>query len=60
MTYLDQLLSGYTQGLAGNQPLSIQALHAALAETDDPWQRGVLLGLLAKTLATRARDWSQH
>ena len=52
MTYLDQLLSGYKQGLDGNQPLSIYALHKALAKTVDPWQRGVLLGLLAKTELT--------
>jgi len=52
MTYLDELLAGYRQGLADNPPQPIQALRAALAEADDPRQRGTLLGLLAKTLVT--------
>jgi len=41
-------------GVGGNQSLSIYALHRPRAKTVDPWQRGVLLGLLAKTLAARA------
>jgi len=54
MTYLDELLAGYRQGLASNPTQAIQALRAALAETDEPRQRGTLLGLLAKALAIRA------
>lgn len=51
MTYLEQLLAGYQQGLAGSSLWSIQALRVALAETDDAWQRGRLLGFIAQTLA---------
>jgi hypothetical protein len=53
VTYLDELLAGYQQGLAGNPLWSIQALRVALAETDDAWQRGRLLGFIARTLAVR-------
>jgi hypothetical protein len=53
VTYLDELLAGYQQGLAGNPLRPIQALRAALAETDDARQRGRLLGLIAQTLAAR-------
>jgi hypothetical protein len=58
MTYLDELLAGYPQGLTSNPTKAIQALHAALAETDEPRQRGTLLGLLAKALAIGARSSS--
>lgn len=58
MTYLDELLAGYEQGLAGNPLLPIQALRAALAETDDVRQRGRLLGLIAQTLAERVDNRS--
>jgi hypothetical protein len=51
MTYLDELLAGYQQGLAGNPLLPVQALRATLAKTDDARQRGRLLGLIAQTLA---------
>lgn len=54
MTYLDDLLAGYRQGLVDNAPHPIQALRAALFETDDPMRRGALLGLLAQALASRA------
>ena len=54
MTYLDELLAGYRQGLVDNAPQAIQALRAALAGTDEPRQRGALLGLLAQALAIRA------
>ena len=60
MTYLDEQISGYMHGVAGNQSLSIYALHRPRAKTVDLWQRGVLLGLLAKTLAARALNSSQH
>lgn len=53
MTYLDELLTGYKEGLAGNPAGSIQALRATLAETSDARQRGVLLGLIALTLVAR-------
>jgi hypothetical protein len=51
MTYLDELLAGYQQGLAGNPLLPIEVLRATLAKTDDARQRGRLLGLIAQTLA---------
>jgi len=60
MTYPDQLLSGYKQGEGGNQPVPISALQRPLANTVDPWQCGVPLGLLAETLAADALDSSQH
>ncbi len=53
MTYLDELLAGYQQGLAGNPLTPIQALRAALADTDDAQQRRRLLGLIAQKLAER-------
>jgi hypothetical protein len=53
VTYLDELVDGYQQGLAGNPLRSIQALRAALAETGDARQRGRLLGLIAQTLSGR-------
>jgi hypothetical protein len=53
VTYLDELLAGYQQGLAENPSQPIQALRTALAEADDAQQRGVLLGLIAQTLAER-------
>jgi hypothetical protein len=52
VSYVDELLTGYRQGLASNSPHSIKDVRAALAEADDPRQRGTLLGLLAKELAT--------
>jgi len=55
MTYLDELLAGYRQGLDGHPPQAIQELRTALAETHEPRKRGTLLGLLAKALAIRAR-----
>lgn len=58
MTYLDELLAGYQQGLARYPPQSIQALRTALAETDDARQRGMLLGLIAQILAERVRNQS--
>jgi hypothetical protein len=54
VTYLDEFLAGYRQGLAGSPPQPIQALRAALAEAADPRQRGALLGLLANALAVGA------
>lgn len=58
MTYLDELLIGYQQGLAGSPLRSIQALRVALAETDDARQRGRLLGLIAQMLAGRTTNHS--
>jgi hypothetical protein len=58
VTYLDELLVGYQQGLARNPLLPIQALRATLAETDDARQRGRLLGLIAQTLAERVENRS--
>jgi hypothetical protein len=58
MTYLEKLLAGYRQGLAGKPLRPIQALRAALAETDDAWQRGKLLGLIAQRLAERVGNHS--
>ena len=60
MTYLDELLIGYRQGLADKPPRAIQDLRVALAETDDPRRRGALLGLLATALSVRSRDPLQH
>jgi hypothetical protein len=61
MTYLDELLAGYRQGLASNPTQAIQALRAALAETHEPRQRGILLGLLAQALAgRRCQEQLQH
>lgn len=60
MTYLDELLVGYQQGLAGNPIRPIQALRAALAETDDARQRGMLLGLIARVLAERVDSRPPH
>jgi hypothetical protein len=51
MTHLERLLAGYQHGLADTSPSAIQALRANLAETNDSWQRGVLLGRLATALA---------
>ncbi len=50
MSYLDELLSGYREGLAIDAPQPIQAVRAALTEADDPRQRGSLLGVLATAL----------
>jgi hypothetical protein len=58
VTYLDELLVGYQQGLAGNPLWPIQALRVALEKTDDARQRGRLLGLIAQTLAERANNRS--
>jgi hypothetical protein len=58
VTYLDELLVGYQQGLGGNPLRPIQALRAALAETNDARQRGRLLGLIALTLAERVDNRS--
>jgi hypothetical protein len=56
MTYLDELVAGYRQGLASNPTQAIQALRATLAATNEPRQRGTLLGLLAKALAVGAES----
>jgi hypothetical protein len=58
MTYLDELLAGYRQGLDDDPPSAIQAVHSALAETNEPRQRGALLGLLANALVIRAAHQS--
>ena len=56
MSYLDELLSGYREGLVGEPPQPIQAVRAALTAADDPRQRGALLGLLARALAAHASN----
>ena len=58
MAYLEELLAGYRRGLAGKPSQPIQSLRAALAETDDAWQRGRLLGLIAQRLAERVGSHS--
>jgi hypothetical protein len=58
VSYLDELLAGYQQGLADDQPQPVQALQAALAEASNPLRRGALLGLLAQSLKDRASSGS--
>ncbi len=58
MSYLDELLAGYRQGLKNNPRQPMQILRAGLAEASDPRQRGTLLGLLAQALAARASNHS--
>ena len=58
MSYLDELLAGYQQGLADDPLEPVQGLRAALAEASDPRRRGALLGLLAQSLTGRASSRS--
>jgi hypothetical protein len=58
VSYLNELLTGYRQGLADGPPKPARAVQVALGEADDPRQRGALLGLLAKALAARAGEYT--
>ena len=58
MSYLDELLAGYRQALAGKPQQPIEGLRAALATADDPRQRGALLGLLALAMAASGHAYS--
>ena len=51
MSYLDELLAGYRQGLAYDRPTPIAAARVALNCAVDPNQRGRLLAVVAKALA---------
>jgi hypothetical protein len=53
VSYLDELLAGYRQGLADDRPTPIAAARAGLKSTVDPNQRGRLLAVIAKTLTDR-------
>lgn len=50
MPYLAQLLAGYRNGLDHGPPESGKAVRAELAEENDAYRRGLLLGLLANSL----------
>jgi hypothetical protein len=51
VSYLDELLASYRQGLADDRPTPIAAARAALNRAVDPNQRGRLLAAVAKALA---------
>lgn len=51
MSYLAQPLAGYRYGVTNAELPSADDLAAALAAADDPKQRGLLLGGLARRLA---------
>ena len=53
MSYLDELLAGYRQGLAYDRPTPIAAARVALNCAVDPNQRGRLLAAVAKAVADR-------
>jgi len=53
VSYLDELLAGYRQGLADDRPTPIAAARAGLKSTVHPNQRGRLLAVVAKALAHR-------
>ncbi len=53
MSYLDELLAGYREGLADDRPTPIAAARAGLKSTVDPNRRGRLLAVVAKALADR-------
>jgi hypothetical protein len=57
MSYLDELLAGYQEGLAARSTQPIQALRAALSEPHEPKERGVLLGLLARAVGFPLLSW---
>jgi hypothetical protein len=50
VSYLDELLAGYRQGLADDRPTPIAAARAELHCTVDPNQRGRLLAVVARAL----------
>jgi hypothetical protein len=56
---MTQLLAGYRSGLDRDPPESGEAVRAALAEEDDAYRRGVLLGLLANSLVQPDRSSSK-
>ena len=51
MSYLDELLAGYRQGLEDEPQQPVSALAETLALAHDPGRRGRLLGLLAQVIA---------
>jgi hypothetical protein len=53
VSYLDELLAGYRQGLADGGPTPIAAARAELDRAVDPNWRGRLLAVVAKALADR-------
>jgi len=57
--YLAQLLAGYRNGLDHSPPESGKAVRAALAEENDAYRRGLLLGLLANSLTQPDRSSSK-
>jgi len=60
VSYLDELLAGYRQGLADDRPTPIATARAGLKSTVDPNQRGRLLAVVAKALADRDVTGRQH
>jgi hypothetical protein len=50
VSYLDELLAGYRQGLADDPPTPIAVARAELNRAVDPNQRGRLLAAVAKAL----------
>ena len=59
MPYLAQLLAGYRNGLDHDPPESGKAICAELAEENDAYRRGLLLGLLANSLTQPDRSSSK-
>jgi hypothetical protein len=59
MPYLAQLLAGYGRGLDHDPPESGEAILVALAEENDAYRRGLLLGLLANWLVQSERSSSK-
>ena len=59
MPYLAQLLAGYRNGLDHDPPESGKAVRAELAEENDAYRRGLLLGLLANSLTQPDRSSSK-
>jgi hypothetical protein len=57
--YLAQLLAGYRNGLDHDPPESDKAVRAQLAEENDAYRRGLLLGLLANSLTQPDRSSSK-
>jgi len=56
MSYLNELLAGYRQGLADGCQVPITTARDALGRSVDPRQRGQLLAVVAIALADDTRD----
>jgi hypothetical protein len=56
VSYLNELLAGYRQGLADGCQVPITMARDALGRADDPRQRGRLLAVVALALADNAPD----